>query len=152
MAELSYPMVVKQLKEDEGGGFMAFAPDLYGCMGSGETAEEAVSDLLGAIDEWIDEARRLGRDVPEPGAMAKKARRTEKGVRKLLEAQDKLIEEQDQVINDQRREIERIRETLALQNEGVSVEDRSYAFWSDRTIVSRTILIGATKKAYQHTN
>jgi len=50
----------------EGGGFIALVPDLPGCMGDGETAEEALHDVESAIGEWIDEATRLGRPIPQP--------------------------------------------------------------------------------------
>jgi antitoxin HicB len=50
----------------EGGGFIALVPDLPGCMSDGETAEEALHSVRDAIAEWIDEANRLGRPVPEP--------------------------------------------------------------------------------------
>jgi antitoxin HicB len=50
----------------EGGGFMAFVPDLPGCMSDGETAEEALLSVEDAVAEWIDEARRLGRPIPSP--------------------------------------------------------------------------------------
>ncbi len=50
----------------EGGGFIALVPDLPGCMSDGETAQEAFDNVQGAIAEWIDEAHRLGREVPAP--------------------------------------------------------------------------------------
>ena len=66
MVEREYAMVVQPLPEDEGGGFIAFAPDLRGCMADGETQEEALSELRQAIGEWIDEAKRLKRRIPAP--------------------------------------------------------------------------------------
>jgi predicted RNase H-like HicB family nuclease len=49
MADLCYPMVISAAGEDEGGGFVAFAPDLEGCMADGATPEAALADLQAAI-------------------------------------------------------------------------------------------------------
>lgn len=59
----NYPIVVVPLTEENGGGFAAYAPDLYGCMSDGATEEESVANLREAILEWIDEAIRLKRSV-----------------------------------------------------------------------------------------
>lgn len=75
MADLNYPMLVSALAAEDGGGFLAFAPDLKGCVGDGETPEEAVADLVKAVDEWISEATRLGREIPKPNAVASRAAR-----------------------------------------------------------------------------
>lgn len=70
MARLEYPVMVEPLLAEDGGGFLATAPDLPGCASDGETPEEALHAVQGAIDEWIEEARRLGRDVPKPSRRA----------------------------------------------------------------------------------
>jgi predicted RNase H-like HicB family nuclease len=67
MADLRYPIVISAASDDDGGGFVAFAPDLEGCIADGDTPEAALADLQSAILEWIDEAKRLGREVPVPG-------------------------------------------------------------------------------------
>ena len=41
-------------------------PDLPGCIGAGDTAEEAVSMALDAKKAWIDTATEEGREVPKP--------------------------------------------------------------------------------------
>jgi antitoxin HicB len=66
MSDLAYAVIVEPLPEAEGGGFLASAPDLPGCMTDAETPEAALAAIRGAIDEWIAEARRLGRAVPQP--------------------------------------------------------------------------------------
>ncbi|HEX8165774.1 MAG TPA: type II toxin-antitoxin system HicB family antitoxin [Beijerinckiaceae bacterium] len=70
MAPLVYPVVVEPLSVEDGGGFLATAPDLPGCMSDGETPEEALRSVQEAIAEWIEEARRLGREVPKPSRKA----------------------------------------------------------------------------------
>jgi predicted RNase H-like HicB family nuclease len=68
MASADYPLIVVPLPAADGGGWLAQVPDLPGCMSDGETPEEAVRNLRDAIAEWIDAARRMGRDVPAPRA------------------------------------------------------------------------------------
>lgn len=66
MSDLAYTVIVEPLPEAEGGGFLASVPDLPGCMTDAETPEAALAAVRGVIDEWIAEARRLGRAVPQP--------------------------------------------------------------------------------------
>jgi antitoxin HicB len=66
MSNLAYTVIVEPLPEPEGGGFLASAPDLPGCMTDASTPEAALEAIRGAIDEWIAEARRLGRAIPHP--------------------------------------------------------------------------------------
>ena len=70
MTTLTYPAVVEPLPAEEGGGFLATAPDLPGCMSDGETPEEALRSIQEAIAEWIEEAQRLGREIPKPSRKA----------------------------------------------------------------------------------
>ena len=64
MAE--YRIAVKALSPDDGSGFLAWVPDLPGCMSDGETAEDAVRNCREAIGEWIDHAMRCGEHIPSP--------------------------------------------------------------------------------------
>ncbi len=66
MAEREYPVVIAPLAAEDGGGFLATVPDLPGCMSDGETREEAARNIADAIAAWIEEAKHLGRPVPEP--------------------------------------------------------------------------------------
>ena len=68
MARRDYPIVIEPLAAENGGGFVALVPDLPGCMSDGETRAEAAASVEDAIEAWVEEARRLGRDVPEPSA------------------------------------------------------------------------------------
>jgi antitoxin HicB len=56
MTRLEYPIVVEPLPIEDGGGFVATAPDLPGCMSDGATPEEAVSNIQDAIAVWIEAA------------------------------------------------------------------------------------------------
>ena len=64
----NYPVVITPLSSEEGGGYLATVPDLSGCASDGESREEAARSVGDAILEWIDEAQRLGREVPSPAS------------------------------------------------------------------------------------
>ena len=66
MAHREYPVVIEPLSAEDGGGFLATVPDLPGCMSDGETRVEAARSIADAIDAWIEEAKRLGRPIPDP--------------------------------------------------------------------------------------
>jgi antitoxin HicB len=66
--EPDYAIVVEQLAEADGGGWLASVPALPGCYGDGETRMAALEDALAAIEEWKDAARQLGREVPGPSS------------------------------------------------------------------------------------
>jgi len=61
-----YPLIVEPLAEEDGGGFVARAPDLPGCMSDGETPEEAVINARDAVLAWIEAAHDVGHEVPQP--------------------------------------------------------------------------------------
>lgn len=65
---LNYEIKLRQLTEEEGGGWFAEIPLLPGCMSDGETAEEAIKNLNDAKKCWIETALELGRPIPEPFA------------------------------------------------------------------------------------
>jgi predicted RNase H-like HicB family nuclease len=46
--------------------FLVEVPELPGCMADGATYEEALANVQTVISEWIDTAREIGRDIPEP--------------------------------------------------------------------------------------
>ena len=46
--------------------FVAEVPELPGCMADGSTYEEALNNARVVIDEWIETAHSLGREVPQP--------------------------------------------------------------------------------------
>jgi len=52
----SYRVTIEPLAAEDGGGFMARAPDLDGCMSDGATPEEALGNIYDAIGCWLDAA------------------------------------------------------------------------------------------------
>ena len=61
---LKYEVVIFWSSEDN--VFVAFAPELAGCMAHGETREEALQNIQEAMRHWIDIARETGKPVPRP--------------------------------------------------------------------------------------
>jgi len=59
-----YEIVVQLLSRRLGGGFVAYAPALTGCVADGVTSEEAIANVTDAIDCWLEYARVSGRRVP----------------------------------------------------------------------------------------
>ncbi|MGQ0446315.1 MAG: type II toxin-antitoxin system HicB family antitoxin [Beijerinckiaceae bacterium] len=70
MTDLRYSVVVEPLSEADRGGFVAFAPDLPGCMNDNKTPEEVLANIGDAIEEWIAAARELGHEIPAPSKAA----------------------------------------------------------------------------------
>lgn len=71
---MDYPIVIVPLPEDEGGGFLGYAPDLMGCMSDGATQEETVKNTRDAIEEWLDAARQRKLDIPLPNSASQRER------------------------------------------------------------------------------
>lgn len=64
MTELRYEVIIYWSSEDE--AFIAEVPELPGCAADGSTYQEALSNVQGIIEEWIETAKELGRSIPEP--------------------------------------------------------------------------------------
>lgn len=66
MAE-NYKIEVMRAPEDEG-GYLAFIPQL-GCWGDGDTAEEAMSEVIAVGNDIIDLAIKDGATIPIPNKL-----------------------------------------------------------------------------------
>jgi predicted RNase H-like HicB family nuclease len=51
-------------EDDE--GYIADIPDLRFCSAFGETPQEALSELMTALDLWLEEAKASSAEIPEP--------------------------------------------------------------------------------------
>jgi len=49
---------------DEDNSFIAEIPELQGCMADGKTYQEAILNAEIIINEWIETAKELGREIP----------------------------------------------------------------------------------------
>jgi predicted RNase H-like HicB family nuclease len=61
---IRYEIIVYWSKEDQ--AFIAEVPELPGCAADGATYQEAVANVEIVIREWIEIAKELGRQIPEP--------------------------------------------------------------------------------------
>jgi predicted RNase H-like HicB family nuclease len=59
-----YDVIVQQLSDRLGGGIVAYAPALKGCVADGRTEEEALANLQDAIHCWLETARSKGYPIP----------------------------------------------------------------------------------------
>ena len=66
MKPQDYEVDIRPLAEDDGGGFLALAPELPGCMSDGATPQEALDNAYDAIACWIEAAQETGRQIPSP--------------------------------------------------------------------------------------
>jgi predicted RNase H-like HicB family nuclease len=59
-----YEVIIYWSQEDA--AFIAEVPELPGCAGDGSTYQEALANVELIMEEWIETAVALGRDIPEP--------------------------------------------------------------------------------------
>ncbi len=59
-----YEIIIYWSKEDK--LYIAEVPELSGCMADGETYIDAIQNAEVVISEWIETAKELGREIPEP--------------------------------------------------------------------------------------
>lgn len=102
---MEYPIVVGPLAEEDGGGFVGYAPDLVGCISDGETPEEALANANQAVLEWIETAKQRGLDVPPPGSMILRHKAEQRALAELarqlarnVDATDSRLQELDRAI------------------------------------------------------
>ena len=59
-----YEVILYWSQEDD--AYIAEVPELPGCAADGSTYQEALSNVEIIIQEWIETAKELGREIPEP--------------------------------------------------------------------------------------
>lgn len=113
---MDYAVVVTRLSDEDGGGYLARVPDLYGCMSDGETPEEALSNAKQAILDWIEVARAAGREVPVVGNAVRRANAREASLIQTI----KILSEQYDSLDDRIArlfgEIEHLKELVDNQS------------------------------------
>jgi antitoxin HicB len=67
MRQTEYAIFLRPLAGEDGGGWLATVPDLPGCMADGDTGQEALENVRGAIESWKEEAAEIGKPIPAPG-------------------------------------------------------------------------------------
>jgi predicted RNase H-like HicB family nuclease len=63
-SELRYEIILYWSEEDH--AFIAEVPELPGCAADGATYQEALGNAETVVQEWLETARELGRDIPPP--------------------------------------------------------------------------------------
>jgi predicted RNase H-like HicB family nuclease len=59
-----YEIIIYWSNDDQ--AYIAEVPELSGCAADGHTYQEALAQVEIVISEWIETARELGRQIPEP--------------------------------------------------------------------------------------
>jgi len=59
-----YETIIYWSKEDS--AFIAEVPELAGCIAHGASQEEALANVNGAIQLWLDTAKEFGDPIPKP--------------------------------------------------------------------------------------
>src|SRR5450631_1273168 len=63
--QFKYSVIVRPLTDEEGGGYLAYYPDIPGCYADGSTPEQAVHEAEDALRSWMLTAKEFGDDIPE---------------------------------------------------------------------------------------
>lgn len=63
-----YSMILSWSSDDN--CYIVSVPDLPGCMADGDTPQKAVENAQVIIEEWIETAKILGREIPKPSFSA----------------------------------------------------------------------------------
>ena len=61
---IRYELIIYWSESDS--AFIVEVPELPGCMADGKTYVEAVTNAETVIQEWIETAQELGRNIPLP--------------------------------------------------------------------------------------
>ena len=59
-----YEIIIYWSEEDQ--AYLAEVPELPGCMADGTTYIDALENIQTIIKEWIETAKKLGREIPKP--------------------------------------------------------------------------------------
>jgi predicted RNase H-like HicB family nuclease len=62
--EARYEIILYWSAEDQ--AYIAEVPELPGCAADGATYQAALENVHVMIEQWIQTARELGREIPEP--------------------------------------------------------------------------------------
>jgi predicted RNase H-like HicB family nuclease len=130
MSEKSYPIAIVKLSDEDGGGYAAYVPDLYGCMSDGDTEEEALHNVKDAILEWCDEAVRLGREIPEPFSLAKAKKQEREALVALIRKQDEVLKEHGQTLELLKEEVAQITSRLEALCSLEQNKSSGFDFWA----------------------
>lgn len=61
-----YKYAVMIYRSNEDNSYIAEVPELAGCISSGNTMQSALENVHTVMEEWIETARLMGREIPVP--------------------------------------------------------------------------------------
>ena len=64
MDNIKYELIIFWSESDD--SFIVEVPELAGCKADGGTYEEAIANVKMVINDWIETAIKMGREVPKP--------------------------------------------------------------------------------------
>jgi predicted RNase H-like HicB family nuclease len=64
LSKYKYEIIIYWSEEDN--LFIAEVPELPGCMADGKSHSEALNNAETVIDEWIETAKSLNKEIPKP--------------------------------------------------------------------------------------
>lgn len=59
-----YERIIYWSEDDQ--KWLVDVPELPGCMADGDTPDEALKNVEIVISEWLETAKELGREIPQP--------------------------------------------------------------------------------------
>jgi len=106
-----YAIVIIPLEDEDGGGYLGFAPDLPGCMSDGETQSEALQNTQDAVGEWLNLQRSRNVEIPNPGSASALAQQREE---QLLDAIRSLADYREHVEEENKGLKRKLAELIAI--------------------------------------
>lgn len=136
MKAIDYSVLIMWSKEDE--AFLAQVLELSGCVADGATREEALANAVIAAQNWIETAKEIGREIPEPMSFD----RFERPLKDDLEAQLKraVANELDKIIP------ELVARVTAITH-GLRTVEGAGVLIASGNIYDRNIIMGPTSPA-----
>ena len=61
-----YAVTIRQLSEDDGGGWIAQIPEIGGCIADGESVDEALEAIKDMLELWLISAKKNKKPIPLP--------------------------------------------------------------------------------------
>ena len=65
-----YKYAIEIFYSEENEGYIAVVPELAGCSAFGESEEDALKEIMTAIELWLQAAGTEGREIPQPAGKA----------------------------------------------------------------------------------
>ena len=64
LGKFKYEVIIYWSQEDK--AFIAEVPELPGCVADSQNYQEALDNVGLIVQEWIETAKQLGRNIPKP--------------------------------------------------------------------------------------